>query len=150
MTPATLQALRRLLFFSVDEAASMIGGVSPRSWQFWERGERHIPTDVIDRLESLCAWRANAIDASTKQIESECAEHGAPEGIALVWYQTLDDWLTLAGRDPLMWRPQCSVAAEISARFDAQIIAFDGPSYAKWLGTRKDSEAMRSAWAAES
>lgn len=143
MTPATLQALRRLLFFSVEEAAAMIGGVSPRSWQFWERGDRTIPDDVISTLQYLCVWRQKAIDVGSVQMAK------APPGscLALIWYATLDDWASMAGREPEMWRPHCSAVAELAARHGAHLVTFDGPAYAAWLGRRQDSEQMRGAWA---
>jgi hypothetical protein len=148
MTPANLQALRRLLFFSVEEAALLIGNVSPRSWQYWERGERNIPDDVIATIERLCSWRAQAIATADAQMAALQARHGPSSGAVLVWYQTLDDWATLPEREPLLWRPQCSVVAELAARHGARLVAFDGPAYRKWLGSRKDSESLRGAWAA--
>jgi hypothetical protein len=155
MTPATLQALRRLLFFSVEEAALLVAasperpqGVSPRSWQYWERGERPVPADVTETIQRLCAWRAQAIATADAAVASMRARHGAPADVVLVWYQTIDDWASLAGREPLQWRPQCSVVAELAARHGARLVAFDGPAYAAWLGRRMDSETMRSEWAA--
>lgn len=148
MTPATLQALRRLLFFSVDEAAAMIGGVSPRSWQYWERGERTIPADVVSTVNALCAWRAKAIASAESTLSERKRKHGHDADFVLIWYQTLDDWLTLSDREPILWRPQCSVVAELAARSGSRLVAFDSNAYAAWLENRKDSEAMRAAWAA--
>ena len=144
MTPATLQALRRLLFFSVDEAAAMIGGVSPRSWQFWERGDRTIPQDVIDTLQHLYAWQEKAIVAGSAQIAK------APQGsdLALIWYGSADDWTSMPDRAPMYWRPHCSAAAQLAARHGAQLVAFDAPAYAAWLGQRTDTETKRGEWAA--
>ncbi|MRR50809.1 MAG: DUF1870 family protein [Rhodocyclaceae bacterium] len=149
MTPSTLQALRRLLFFSVEEAALLIGDVSPRSWQYWERGERSIPDDVAETITRLCDWRDQAIWAAEETIRGQKrARKGAPD-LVMVWYQTLDDWATLPQREPLLWRPQCSVVAEIAARHGATLVTFDGPAYAAWLGGREDTEVLRSAWAGE-
>lgn len=155
MSPATLQALRRLLFFSIEEAALMLaagpdhpGGVSPRSWQYWERGERSIPADIVETITRLCAWRATAFESSSTQIAALRNRHGAPSDIVLVWYQTLDDWTSMDVREPLLWRPQCSVVAELAARLGARLVCFDAPGYARWLGQKKDSEIMRSKWAA--
>lgn len=148
MTPTTLQALRRLLFFNVEEAAALIGGVSPRSWQFWERGERTIPADVIETMSRLLVWRAEALSQYKAALAALAARHGAPVTARLVWYQTADDWASVAVADPLLWRPHCSVAAEIAADYGAELIPFDPPAYSAWLGKRKDSEAMRGQWAA--
>ena len=76
----------------------------------------------------------------------------APDGaaVALVWYDTLDDWATLPGREPAMWRPQQSVCAALLAELPGRIrlVQFDTPAYSSWLIGRTDSEAMRSQWAA--
>lgn len=148
MTPTTLQALRRLLFFSVPEAATLIGQVTERSWRMWEVGERTIPEDVAGSIRGLCQWRAQALAMAEKQIAALKARHGAAPSVALLWYQTLDDWATLPGREPAQWRPQCSVVAQLAARHGGRVVAFDGPAYAQWLGKRKDGEGMRAAWSA--
>ena len=62
MNGSTLKALRSLLFFTQDEAAILIGGVSLRSWQYWEVDKRTIHPDVIDRVTSLIHWRKKAIE----------------------------------------------------------------------------------------
>jgi len=148
VTPATLQALRRLLFFSVPEAAALIGGVTERSWRLWEDGGRPVPEDVADTILALIAWRAQAIATASAALTDLQARHGPASGAALVWYARLDDWATLPGREPAQWRPHCSACAEMVARHGARLVEFDGPVYAAWLGKRKDSEAMRGAWAA--
>lgn len=150
MTPATIQALRRLLFFSVEEAATLIGGVSQRSWQFWERGDRTIPEDVIEHIRSLCAWRAQALTTAENQIAALQARHGPAASVALIWYQSLDDWTTLPGREPALWRPQQSVCAAVLAEFPdrLRLVRFDPPAYSAWLAERQDSETMRGQWAA--
>ncbi len=67
--------------------------------------------------------------------------------ISVIWYATLDDWLTLNERDPVMWRPQCSVAVE-AVFFGAHLVKFDSLTYARWLRGRVDSEVLRGEWAA--
>lgn len=109
MTPTTLRALRQLLFFSVDEAAAIIGHVTPRSWQYWEAGRRTIPADVIEKIENLCAWRKDRIeDVATD---------------TTTWYATLDEW-EATGLHPMFWRPQCSVVAEGCARYKMEAVPF--------------------------
>ncbi|HJV73154.1 MAG TPA: DUF1870 family protein [Noviherbaspirillum sp.] len=151
MTPTTLQALRRLLFFTQPEAAALIGGVTERSWKYWEQGARSIPADVIERIGQLVAWRQNAIQTASATIAEHLAS--APSGVeivppALIWYASIEDWMTLPDREPVMWRPQCSVIAELCALHGAVAVPFDAPAYAAWLGKQPDSESMRSQWAA--
>lgn len=153
MNPQTLQALRRLLFFSRNESALLVAanderprGVSDRAWRQWEAGEFAVPSDVSVSILGLAEWRQAAIDAAVKQIST------APDGseIALIWYESLDDWATLPGREPVLWRPQQSVCAALLAEFPGRLrlVAFNGPAYAAWLGKREDSETRRANWAA--
>lgn len=158
MTPTTLQALRRLLFFSRPEAAILVAasperpeGVSDRAWRMWEDGERPVPADVAERIGALAQWRERAIKTASDAIAGQTSQHGQPAGLALVWYDTLDDWATREGREPVLWRPQQSACAALLAAYPGTIrlVRFDPPAYAAWLGRRKDSEAMRGAWAAQ-
>jgi hypothetical protein len=153
MTPSTLQALRRLLFFSRPEAALLVAasaerprGVSDRAWRQWEAGEFAVPADVSASISRLAEWRQAALDATIKQIASAA---GAP-GLALVWYESIDEWASLPEREPVLWRPQQSVCAALLAEFPGRInlVVFDGPAYSAWLGRRRDSEVMRAQWAA--
>ena len=152
MNGPTLKALRSLLFFTMDEAAIMIGNVSLRSWQYWEAGQRTIPTDVIDRIEWLIGWRDRAIQAGTQAIKEMLAQlpEDAESGpVSLISYASVEDWMSLPDREPVMWKPHCAVTAAMCACLPAQIVMFDGPAYAKWLAGRDDNETMRSHWAAE-
>ena len=146
MKAFALEALRRLLFFSTPEAAALIGGVSEQAWRRWESGARSVPADVAGSMTMLADWRQSALDAAVRQVGA------APAGaaVALVWYSALEDWLSMAGREPVFWRPQQSAAAALSAEFPGrvQLVLFDAPAYAAWLAGRADDETARSAWAA--
>jgi hypothetical protein len=146
MIPCQLEAARRLLFFSPPEAASMVSDTSEQAWRRWESGARKVPDDVVSRMKELIEWRQAAIDATVKQISAAPME----AAIALIWYESLDDWATLPGREPAFWRPQQSVCAAVFAEFPGRLrlVRFDVPEYSAWLGGRKDSETMRGQWAA--
>ena len=145
-----LQALRRILFFNRMEAAKLLAanenhpyGVTDRSWRMWEDGSRTIPADVIERVHYLIGWRGNAIQAALSQIGQ--AEPSAE--VRLVWYETLDDWHSLAGRDTLFFRPtQSVIAALLAADNRFGLVVFDFEAYTDWLGKRDDSEKLRSLW----
>lgn len=141
-----LEAARRLLFFSPPEAAAMISGTSEQAWRRWESGARGVPDDVAGRVCSLLNWRQSAIDVAVGRISD------SPENVevALIWYDSLDDWATLPGREPVMWRPQQSVCAALQAEFPGrlQLVRFDVPAYTEWLADRADGESMRGEWAA--
>lgn len=156
MTPTTLQALRRLLFLTRQEAALLVAagpdrpnGVSDRSWRQWEDGERSIPADVAHNIQALAAWRETALAGALAAIREQTGKRGQPAGVDVIWYEHIDDWITLPGREPILFRPQQSVCAALAAAVPTvRLVVFDGPAYADWLAGREDGEAMRAAWAA--
>jgi len=150
MNNIELQALRRLLFFSVPEAARLVAasndrpdGVQERTWRRWEDGTLAVPDNIAQTMTDLCDWRRIAIGAMRKQIDST----GDDADIVLIWYDILDDWVSMPGREPILWRPQCSVVAE-AAGMGLGLVLFDNSKYMKWLGDMVDSEIMRGEWAA--
>lgn len=128
MTPTTLQALRRLLFFSVPEAAEHIGGVTERSWRKWEDGDRAVPEDVIGKITAMAAWRMRALTEAEAAIkDARRAMRGHPEAAAptVTWYVSAAAWARAERNRPEMWRPHCSVVAEICARHGAEAVPSD-------------------------
>lgn len=157
MTPTTLQALRRLLFYTRQEAALLVAasperpnGVTDRAWRQWEDGDRPIPADVERNLTALAAWRETALSAAAAAIREQAARRGAAEAATVIWYECIDDWISLPGREPAMFRPQQSVCAALAAQPGVRLARFDLPAYAKWLAGRPDNETNRAAWAAGS
>ena len=156
MTPTMLKGLRRLFFFTVPEAARFITtshdapqGTSEQRWQEWENGGSPIPESLISRMKELNEWRSLALDATADNIRIQMREKGgAPKTIFVIWYDTLDDWMTLPKRDPVMWRLQQSVCAALLGTFDTvKLVRFDMANYQNWLSGREDSEALRAEWA---
>jgi hypothetical protein len=146
MNATELQALRRLLFFTQQEAASMISGTSHRAWQHWEDGKRAVPADVADRMRELCDWRERAIDTILEAVDNNIERLGEPvESIPLVWYANMHDW----DGAPILWRPhQSACAALVSLNPLVRLVPFDSAAYAAWLGNRADFSPERAAWAA--
>lgn len=148
MNNIELEALRRLLFFSAPEAAAMISGTSERAWKHWEAGARPVPQDVAARVRELVHWRRNAYNAALATIleqRERLGDSDTLERARLVWYGRMQDWTG----EPVLWRPHQSVCAAL-ADFDyIELVPFDSANYAAWLGSRKDSESMRGAWAAK-
>lgn len=153
MTHLELQSLRRLLFFSVPEAALLVAasperltGVQERTWRRWEDGSVPVPENIAQAIMALAGWRSRAVAAMRESVNQMAQAHGDEASLNVVWYDTLDDWASLAGREPVLWRPHCSVVAEAVAA-GARLVEFDSAAYAMWLGKRSDSEPMRGAWA---
>lgn len=150
MTAVELEALRRLLFFSRSEAAALVAQASERAWNLWERGSRAVPADVAERLTTLAAFREGLVAETRAAIADLRRQHGEPASVGLVWYRSVEDWMTLADHEPAQWRPHCSAVAQVAAiEMGVDLVPFDGPAYRAWLGRRADGSGMRARWAAE-
>lgn len=149
MTPATIQALRRHLGFSIQEAADLVASCQHRSWRYWEDGDRPVPPGIATTLRQLCVWRAQAEAQLHAQLQAQPVQ--APQ--ALVWYERLEDWTIQpaeGGHEPIYWRPHgAAVAAVAAARPEVMLIPFSPAAYSQWLGDRADTGLLRHAWAAE-
>jgi len=148
MNNTELQAIRRHLFFSVSEAAKYISHTSERAWRNWEHGVAPVPADVAETLDGLCDWRGDMID-NMERFLADAIERNRFVGTGILWYASADDYASLPDRDPILWRPHCSVVAELAAAYDVTLVAFDAAEYQAWLTDHgwKDSEEMRGQWA---
>jgi hypothetical protein len=150
MNNVELQALRRLLFYSTLEAATLVAasllrpqGVSERAWRHWEDGVRAVPDDVAEKIITSATWRNKAIEAAAAVIR-ENSRANMPE-TKLIWYSRIVDWVG----EPIFWRPhQSACAAIFAATGTVDLVLFDSVGYSAWLGDQADSEKMRGAWAA--
>jgi hypothetical protein len=66
MTGYELKALRRFFFLDVVDAANYIGKCSVRAWQYWEKGNRKVPLDVINIMMQLKEERQELLSALSK------------------------------------------------------------------------------------
>jgi hypothetical protein len=141
MSPAELEAARRLLFMSPPEAAASISHTSEQAWRRWEAGTRSVPADVAGAVTALLNWRRQAIQTAREIITNQ---QGAVP--AVVWYDDPD----LFGGNVAQWRAHQSVCAALHVEQGARLITFDQPAYSTWLTRqgRADSELMRGQWAA--
>lgn len=151
MSASECQALRQLLLLTQHEAATWIGNVSERSWQYWESGKRPVPEDVSKLLRSIVAVRGESVDAAISQIE-------AGSRPVAVWYQTADDWkwTSTPSDKAWAWKLHNSVLAELAGRGRIALIGFDEAAFMEWCKNngrkpvRVDAEAAEHlAWAAE-
>lgn len=156
MTATALQALRRLLFFSVPEAARLIAataespeGVAESTWQQWEDGTQPIPSAIADRMIELNDWRSTALAATADNIRAQIKEKGGmPESVFVIWYDSLEDWLSIPGREATLWRLQQAVCSALMGIFGiVKPVRFDRAAYTAWLAGREDTEAARAEWA---
>lgn len=142
MNGKTLQALRGFLFFTVPEAARMIGAVQERSWRRWEYDGAPVPADVQETILQLIEARSLMLSNAKVEI----AKAGESD-VLLTYYENIDDWLEA----PIMWRVHCSAMAKLaSLGKNIKLVAFDSVNYKNWLGEKEDNQGNRAAWAASS
>ena len=100
-------------------------------------------------MAELGEWRSDALAATADNIRIQITEkNGMPESVFVIWYDTLEDWLSLPNRQPVMWRLQQSVCAALKGMFGiVKLVGFDASSYRAWLDNRDDTEALRAEWA---
>ena len=155
MTPTTLQALRRLLFYTPQEAGLFVAashehpqGVSAEQWLQWENGDHPVPAELAHRITELVDWRSTALAATADTIRQQIKDKGIPEAVFIIWYESLDDWKSLPNRDPVMWRLQQTVCAALAGMFSTVcLVPFYAAAYAAWLSDREDTGSMRAQWA---
>lgn len=134
-----LQIARKLLGLTIAEAAEHIGGVSKRSWEYWERDERPIKEDVEKKVKALIERR--------KEILRMIADKGEEvQQIAVIYYNTPEYCTSV-----LEWRFSQSLASTIALDFGAKLVQFDFKSYQKFCreNNLQDSQQTRSIWAAQ-
>lgn len=121
-----LQAMRKILMLDVAEAAEGIGGVSNRTWQYWEAGRSLVPDDVKKTICELYELRILLISEINKVQISQFR-----------WYHTYDSFIAdYPQSDSVHWRLHQSVLAQVYA--DNQSIVFDSEAardeiFAQWL-----------------
>lgn len=114
MNNKELQAARKLLMLDVSEAAEHVGGVSPRSWQYWESGRNAVPDDVADEIQSLLQMRADMI--------SDVFEQSKPAHLTLRYFNSLDEFQNAYPEgNTLGWRLHQAVAAHYYSLGDVDL-----------------------------
>lgn len=68
--------MRKLLFFSVAEAAEDISNTQPRQWQRYESATRPIPDDVIDKMHWYLEVYQDMLDRFIELVERQIDELG--------------------------------------------------------------------------
>lgn len=143
MKPIELKAARETLGLTVEEAAEHIGGVTRRSWLYFESGDRQIKADIADKVRALIDRRREVLESVQQQM---LRAEGDFSGIAVIYYPTPEYCGSV-----LDWRFSQSLARELVATHGAKLVKFDPGAYAEWLalGNNLDTEQHRAMWAAQ-
>jgi hypothetical protein len=98
-----LKQLRKLLFLEASEAAKLIGDCETRSWQRWEKGDRAIPTDVINTIQMLSLTQSEMLQLEFNE--------GDPN---YCYFDTFEDFKKAGGAgNELKWRLAQSISARL-------------------------------------
>lgn len=143
-TRAELEALRRALFFSQKEAADILG-LTELHWRQMEAGTRPVFDVAIEVLASLLEWRDRQIEALTELTDN------AQIPTAVVWYDRVEDFISLPGNQPECFRPHQAALADFVLCDNITLIPFDHADYEQWRKARgeEDSQELRALWAAK-
>jgi hypothetical protein len=157
VTAAEFKTIRERLGLSAEAFGKLLARpVRDRTVRYWESGQQPIPADAEEFLLALDAEAELAVDRALGMVAQARAEQGAPpQSVTLVRYHSPDD---LAEAHPELARAGTGYHAAIVGRvrealeradIHTRIVFFDHDAYRTWLKWRRDSSAMRAAWAAE-
>ena len=138
---ALLTVLLAMTGLTQTEAAALVG-VASRTMRRWMEGVCKPPVVAIDRLAALARAQGQVADSMVRAL----GEAGSAPKILLVYRRDRDvpPWtvLRMAGCHLAL------VRRVAERRPDVQFVAYDRGAYRRWLGSRPDSETLRTAWAA--
>lgn len=154
MTPAELKTMREAVGLSVPDLAALVN-VQERTVRYWESGRNAVPEDV----SSMVLGVDRQLDALVDQVMGVVREHiaaqgGEPEDIVLLRYrENADLWHFLPDFKPLPTTTHGALLARCRAALadlhvKTRIVYMEPQAYGQWLDGRKDSEILRSEWAA--
>jgi hypothetical protein len=153
MNGAEFKTIREACGLSVPDMAKL--AISPRTGEpvgertvrYWESGTVPVPDDVAQLLEQLDAkltQEAGDISTATSQTVTHIVRYRENEDL---WHFRPDmKGMPATCHAALINRAR--LALQMSGR-TTRIIWMEPGEYRKWLAGRKDSEALRAAWAAE-
>lgn len=154
MTPAELKTIRESLGLSINWIAEQFN-VSIRSAQYWESGERSVPADVSEMLESLDRLIDEYVDDTVDLVQELIDSGERPNQVNLIRYRTdkdLQKYLPDMAAFPatthaaMLYR----IRKELSyIDIKTRIVYLDSADYEAWRSacSLENSEQTRSQWA---
>ena len=122
------------------EAAALLG-VADRTVRRWMQGIAAPPAEAISRLEALARKLDQAADATVRAMNEVGS---APAALAVYRRdQDVPPWTGL----PTAGCHLALVRRMVERRPDVQLVTYNRSTYCCWLGSRPDSEELRTAWA---
>ncbi len=76
MNKTELKLMRKLMFFSVADAAECISQTRARQWQRYESGDAPIPADVAEKITWFTEVYTSMFDAYEEEVNKQIDENG--------------------------------------------------------------------------
>lgn len=145
MTPAEFKTIRESLGLSAKALADILGISQERTIRRWEDASRALPEDAADRLLELDV----EADRMAEHGRRMCLAHPDAVIVTVLRYERPEDYPETSY--PHAHRVHAAALGRLKrvAPDRVRIVAFDAERYRAWLGSRKDSIALRAAWGAE-
>lgn len=155
MTGAELRTLRDSLGLSAEQIAVM-AGVKGRTVQRWEVDDWPVPQDVAELLQRLDTLLERAVLGAVDGLQQARERAGAlPAETVMLRYRSAEDLARyrpdMAELPPAVHGALVDRVRLAFARLNvaSRIVWMDAAAYEAWRGKRRDSDALRSQWAAE-
>lgn len=155
MTGAELRTVRDSLGLSAREVAEMCG-VKERTVQRWEVDDWPVPQDVGSVIRQLDEEMELVVAEMVELLHLQIERAGRPPtDTVLLRYRSAED---LARFQPGWGQFPPAVHGALVDRVrlafarlgvESRIVWMEASAYEAWRGKRRDSEALRSQWAAE-
>ena len=155
MTPAELKTILESLGLTLEWLARQ-SGVTLKTAQYWESGEKSVPDNVIKMLEKINQNFEESVQGTISMVAHiSRARNQKPEWIDQVRYRNdMDLWRHRPDMAPLPAKAHAAKLSRLQRDLHKmgivlRIVYFDPVDYDVWLKDEdeEDSEAMRSAWA---
>lgn len=139
-----LQAVRRKLFLSTVEAASFFPNCTAHAWEAMESGQIETPNQVTERLNRILEWR----NAQMVIIEAGMSVQLGQDGILDFWHESMDDWMSIDGREPEHFRAMQSLQADWALNHPSRVtlVRFDRVDFTRWLVGRHPTEERQAEY----
>lgn len=153
MTPAELKTMREAVGLSVPDLAAL-ADVQERTVRYWESGRNSVPDDVAAMVLGVDNQLSTLAAQTLTLVREVIDQHGRPEDITLLRYrENADLWHFRPDFKPLPTTTHGALLARCRAALDdlhvkTRIVYMEPQVYGQWLEGRKDSEMLRSEWAA--
>jgi hypothetical protein len=121
--------------------AAAVLSVAGRTVRRWMEGIAAPPAEAISRLEALARELDQAAEAAVRAMHEVGS---APAALAV--YRRDEDVPPWTGL-PTAGCHLAFVRRVVDRRPDVRLVTYNRSAYRRWLGSRSDSEELRTAWA---